>query len=147
MKKTAIEVYALLICFGAMACLSINIGLVIYNVVSLVKPNLTISDYQYRNHQDNDNYWQHQSGHSDIIQINDFMLNPKKNSKSIQRPIESELTKQRLDSYQNVLDAEKRNAIKDLIFEFIAILISSVLFFIHWRFVLHRKQSNTIYKN
>jgi hypothetical protein len=140
MKKTAIEIYALLVCFSAIACLSINTGLMIYNVVSLVKPSLTINDYQYRNHQNNDNYWQHQSGRSDIIQITDFTLNPKKNKSVTKRPIKNELTKQRLSSYQSVIEAEKRSAIKDLIFELIVILVSLILFFTHWRFVLNKKQ-------
>ncbi|SMN12379.1 hypothetical protein SPBRAN_603 [uncultured Candidatus Thioglobus sp.] len=139
MKKTATEIYALLVCFVAMVCLSINTGLVIYDVISLVKPSLTISDYQYINHQNNDNYWQHQSGRSDTIHINDFTLRPKKNKEIIERPVENKLTQQRLNSYQSVIEAEKRNAIKDLIFELIIILVSSVLFFIHWRFVLNKK--------
>lgn len=139
MKKTAIEVYALLVCFGAVVCLSINIGLMIYNIVSLVNPSLTISDYQYKNHQNNNNYWQHQSGRSDVIQINDVALNPIKDKKTLKRPTESKLTQQRLDSYQGVIDAAKRNAIKDLILEFITTLVSSILFFIHWQFILHKK--------
>jgi len=140
MKKTVIEIYALIVCLGAIACLAINAGLVIYNIVSLVKPDLTISDYQYINHQSNDSYWQHQSGYSNIPQLNDFPFKPQKNSKPTQRPTESELTKQRLDSYQHVISAEKRSAVRDLILEFIIILVCAILFFMHWRFVLHRKQ-------
>ncbi len=140
MKKTAIEIYALIICLGAMICLAVNMGLMIYNVVSLVKPDLTISDHQYTTHQNNNNYWQDQSGRSNISRMNIFAPNPQKDSNPIQRPTESELTKQRLDSYQNVIAIEKRSATRDLIFEFIVILISTILFFTHWRFVLHRKQ-------
>lgn len=139
-KKTAIEVYALLVCLGAMTCLSVNIGLVLHDTVSLVKPSLTISTYQYNNHQNNDNYWQHQVGQSNIIQLNDLTLNPKKDKKFVKRPTKNELTQQRLDSYQSVIEAEKRSAIRDLIFEFIVILVSSILFFTHWRFVLHEKK-------
>lgn len=140
MKKTAIEVYALIICLGAMACLAVNTGLVIYNVVSLVKPDLAISNYQYTNHQSNDNYWQHQFDRLNSMQISDFTLKSKEGKKRIQRPIESELTKQRINSYQNVINAEKRSATRDLIFESIIILVSVILVFTHWHFVLHRKQ-------
>ncbi len=139
MKRTVIEIYALLVCFGAMACLSINTGLVIYDVVSLVKPSLIINDYQYKNHQNNNNYWQHQLSRSNTIKINDSTLNPKKNEQNIKRPLESKLTQQRLNSYQSVIEAEKRNVIKGLISELIVILVSLVLFFIHWRFVLNKK--------
>lgn len=141
MKKTAIEIYALLICFSAMVCLSINAGLVIYNIVSLANPELTLSDYQYQDHQTNDSYWRYRSGRSGVMQINDWTPHPKEtNNPAKQRPTEDKLTQQRLASYQNALDAEARSATSKLIFEFIVIFISSILFFIHWRFVLHKNQ-------
>lgn len=143
MKKTIIEIYALLVCLGAMAALSISMGLFIYNTISLVKPGLTVSNYQYENHQSNNNYWRYQTD----TQAGGFPLNLKNNNKPINRPAENKLTQQRLDSYQSVIDAEVRNALKDLISEFIIILMSSILFFVHWRFVLHKNNNALSAKN
>lgn len=139
MKKTAIEIYALLICFSAMICLSINVGLIIYNGVSLLNPSLIISDYKYQKHQNNDSFWDNKSGVNSMQIPNVF--SPQQNDKlTPKRPITSELTRQRLASYKGVLNAEKRSAIRDLIFELIIVFVSSILFFIHWRFVLYKKQ-------
>ncbi len=140
MKKTATEIYALLICLAAMACLSINTGFIIYDIVSLFKPDLTISNYQYRNHQNNNNYWRYLSDKSEVTQVGDFSSKPRQANTPTKRPTEDILTKQRLASYQSALEAEERAAVHDLVFEFIIALLSLVLFFVHWRFVLHKKQ-------
>lgn len=133
MKKTILEIYALLICFGAVICLSVNVGMAIYSVIGIKYPEITMGSFQYQIHQNNDNYWQEQSGRFvDELQINDTHSNKKIPR---QRPIEAILTQQRLDSYQTQRTVEKRNRLQDIIREIIISIISVLLLIVHWRFM------------
>jgi hypothetical protein len=131
MKKTILEIYALIICFGAVITLSINIGLAIYSIIGIASPTTTLNSYGYKNHQNNDAFWQSKPNHN---------YNPK-TEETAPRPDEKTLTKKRLASYQLEIKAEHRSNIQNLIIQFIIIVVSSLLLLIHWLFILRKKQT------
>lgn len=129
MKKTLLEIYALLICFGAIVCFSIWLGIGTYSLVGTFNPELTISSWIYERHQNNDRFWQEKQHSS-----NPFLANRENiNTPATKRPSEEALTKTRLESYQQKLKIEVRNNKQSLLQTLIILIISIILFFIHWR--------------
>jgi len=121
MKKTIVEIYALAVCFVAVMSIAINLGLVIESSIGMLFPNITMNAYVYKIHSNNDKYWK------------------EKKDKKI-RPSEKELTKNRLESFKLELEVERRTSLKDFISEWINIVISFLLGFIHWQFILRKKK-------
>lgn len=128
MKKTTLEKYALLICFVATISIAISIILIIYNVVGVIKPNITMNSYEYAIHVDNDRFWDHETERMEATE-----QRPPK-----QRPAEQELTKMRTESYQRVINVNRHGHSHNLMGASITIIISLLLFFIHWKFILYK---------
>ena len=113
MKRTLVEVYALTVCFVTLVCFVVALGIGMYDLIQLLKPEFTISSYTYEHHKSNEAY---------------LMNWPKEKP----RPQSDELTKLRTESYQAALKSEQRDAAQSLTQIFIIILIDSVVFVIHW---------------
>ena len=128
MKKTLLEIYALLICFGAVVCFSIWTGIGAYSLVGTFNPELTVNSWVYERHQTNDRFWK---GNRDLA--NPFLAKEKTATKPPERPSEESLTKKRIESYQQELHIEARNNKQTLLQTAIVIIICMLLFFAHWR--------------
>jgi hypothetical protein len=124
-KKTILEVYALLICLGTITCFAISLGIGIYSSIGIIDPELTLDSWEYNNHQTNENYWE------DKESSNYSPLDEKK--RAIIRPSEDDLTNQRLASYELALKTEERENKQSVLRICIILLICTILFFIHWR--------------
>ena len=144
MKRTIVEIYALLICLVAVITLSINLGLSIYSTIGIVNPSITLDSYKYKIHRHNDSFWQeerHKFEPYNASPVNFEGTKPNKIEQEV-RPSEKILTEKRLASYQLELDAEARDNLQNLISQFIVIVISSLLLLIHWLFILRRKNDS-----
>jgi len=142
MKKTIVEIYALIICLVAVITLSINLGLSIYSGIGILNPSITLNSYQYKIHQNNDSFWEEQRYkiHEPIkVSPVENFVSKKSAPKQRVKPSEKLLTEKRLASYQLELDAEQRDNLQNLIAQFIIIVISSLLLLVHWLFILRRK--------
>jgi len=58
MKKTFLEIYALLICFGTIVCFAISLGIGMYSTIGILDPEITLDSWEYNKHQTNDTYWE-----------------------------------------------------------------------------------------
>jgi hypothetical protein len=58
MRRT-VEVYALAVCFFTMACLALATGNMLWNLVKLAMPAVTISEHEYKVHKSDDAFAQH----------------------------------------------------------------------------------------
>lgn len=123
MKKSVLEIYALAVCFMGVVALVISLGIGIFNSVSILFPDFTVDQWQYEQHQSNDKFWQNHP----------TRYPPEKNGELGEKPPEDELTKMRNNSYELVLKNEQRSGAQTLVKSIIFFLISSVVFFIHWR--------------
>lgn len=126
MKKSILEIYALLVCFVAVITLFVNIGITIYSVIGVNAPDITMSAYDYERYQSNDVYW-----HRKNIRLED--------NQKPKRPAEPVLTQKRLKSYAVSLRIEVRNNWQSILQSSIVFLLSALLFFLHWRFILNKK--------
>ncbi|MGO9119616.1 MAG: hypothetical protein ACLQPD_18650 [Desulfomonilaceae bacterium] len=124
MKRNLVEAYALAVCAVMLFFFLAALGQAIYDIVRIANPEFTIASWNYDRHQSNDAF-------SKIL--------PK--DKSLP-PVE-ELTKMRERSYQDQLRSEKRNGVQSLTRQLIWLLITIVVFAIHW-FMAKRVRSMPI---
>ncbi|TAL25358.1 MAG: hypothetical protein EPN94_05405 [Nitrospirae bacterium] len=128
MKKSILEIYALAVCFATIVCFVIALGISIYDIVRIAKPEFTMSSYEYNRHQSNDAYWKSGDSCSD--------------DKKRQRPADEELTKQRLASYQQSIKSELRDAFQSLTQTVIILSIAVIVFLVHWRVARRAREAN-----
>ncbi|WP_057831496.1 hypothetical protein [Colwellia sp. TT2012] len=132
MKKTVIEIYALLVCFVSVVCFSIWLGIGMYSLIGVLSPETTIDSWTYQRHQSNEKF----------IAVSPMTVNPFGKQGDMQKPElipEDTLTKNRLDSYAQAFKAEVRTNSQSIIRSVIVIVISMLLFWIHWRLLKPRK--------
>lgn len=118
--KSKLEIYALSVCFAAIVCLVISIGIAGYSIVEITNPDITISAYDYDKYQSNDRYWDSKSYGRDSKNVE-------------QRPPEEELTKKREKDLIIALKGERREGFQSLIGALMFILAGGVTLIIHWQ--------------
>jgi hypothetical protein len=123
MKKTILEIYALAVCFVTVMCFVIGLGVAAYNLLAIVKPDFTINSRQYTTHQTNDAFWNNGCAGRQYCSPQE---------KKVERPSETELTKQREESFGRILANEQRNSSQTLVQCLILILIDAAAFVLHW---------------
>lgn len=118
--KSKLEIYALAVCFAAVVCLVISMGIAGYSIFEIAFPKITMQSYNYEKYQTNDAYWKSKKSYDE-------------NYKGKARPNEEELTKQRLDEFALEIKEEQRKGLQTLIQCLMFIIVSSVVLFIHWK--------------
>jgi hypothetical protein len=127
MKKTILEVYAMAVCFGAIICFVITLGIGIYDIIEIAYPEFTLRSYDLTRHQTNDAYWASIRNRSD--------------KPGTPRPSEEALTKERLESYRWAIVSERRDGLQSLTRCIIILLINSFIFTIHWIIARRARES------
>lgn len=135
-KESILEIYALSVCFVALVVFTISSCIGIYNIISLIKPEFTISSYEYSYHLNNDSYWKNNQNNYNCDS------NKMEKSKEIQRPSEEILTKQRQESYSNIIKVEKRKASQSLVQILIIFIACTFAFVLHWLIARKSSESN-----
>ena len=54
MKKSILEIYALAVCFVALLCFVIALGIGVYDLIQITNPEFTLNAYEYERHQSNE---------------------------------------------------------------------------------------------
>ena len=133
MKKTLLEIYALLVCFVSVVCFSIWLGIGMYSSIGILSPETTIDSWTYQRHQSNEKFRA-----VSLMAVNSFGI--KGNIEKPEQLPENTLTMNRLDSYAQALKAEVRSNTQSILRSVIVIVISMLLFLVHWRFLKPRKE-------
>ena len=126
MKKTILEIYALTVCFVTVICFIVALGIGFYSLVQISSPSFTLDSWQYNQHQTNDSFWNTGSTYPMPMPMGG-------EEKKKERPPESELTKQRLESYERVVEVEQHSGLQTLVKVMIVIFINITVFYAHWR--------------
>ena len=135
MKKTILEIYALTVCFVTVICFIVALGIGFYSLVQISNPSFTLDSWQYNQHQTNDSFWNTGST---------YPMPMGGEEKKKERPPESELTKQRLESYERVVEVEQHSGFQMLVKVMIVIFINITVFYAHWRIGKHaRSEANS----
>lgn len=123
MKKTILEIYAFAVCFFAVACFVITLGLIIWDFVELNAPEFTMNNYEFQCHQSDQAYEDCFSG--DLKYVRDE--NP------LAFPTGEQLTQHRIEHYSRAIQAETRQAVQGIAQKAIILFINLLVFLIHWR--------------
>lgn len=108
--RSLIQLYALAVCFCALMCLVIALGIGLYDLVRIAVPDFTLSQSYYVT---NDQY---------------LLYNPEKKGLPV-----DELTRQREELHQQSLVGERKGGGQSLVFAAIIVGIDIVVYAIHWR--------------
>ncbi len=126
--KSKLEIYALAVCFAAVVCLVISIGIAGYSIIEIVNPTLTMKSYEYNIYQSNDSYWESKQCHCDTKVIPT-------------RPSEEELSKKRQEALAITLKGEKREGFQTFVKSMMFILAGGIALLIHWK-IAKKARSN-----
>lgn len=118
--KSKLEIYALSVCFAAVVCLAISMGIAGYSIFQITAPVLTMNSYKYDKYQTNESYWKSKASCS-------------KEEKAESKPGEEALTKQRIEAFSIEVKGVQREGFQALIQCFMFILVSSIALLIHWK--------------
>jgi hypothetical protein len=146
------RIYLLAVCFVSVVCVAIMAGVGLYSVLKVAAPELTLDTHSYNAHQSLDNF---KSSHfyasrlhpqalfipgamgvtrSMSMRQSDMLINSETDAGPT--PLsDEEVEHLRLESYQMLIKNHKRSAMQELIRTAIVLLISGILFFVHWRLI------------
>ena len=136
MKKSILEIYALAVCFVALVCFVIALGIGVYDLVQIANPEFTINAYEYERHQSNEAF-RRSSGRELRGIARGVPVGPTERS-------EEELTREREESYQSALRSEQRRAGQSLTMMAIVLLIDVLVFVPHWLLTRKRRVASTL---
>ena len=125
MDHAITRIYAMLVCFVSIVCITITTGVALYNLVSLTAPELTISPYRYEHLQTGD----FPGGRPGAI------MNPRSEliAPRAEPLSEAELAEFRDRQMQIMLESERRSAVSSLIRLAIILIVTIPLYYVHWR--------------
>lgn len=129
MKKSLLEIYSLAVCFMIIVCFVVALGVAIYDIVKIAAPEFTLSSYEYKRHQNNDEFWRN------------YQYAYENRDKKVERPPEDILTKQRLESYPLTIEAERRNAVQSFTIAVIILIINVIVYMVHWRIARRARET------
>jgi len=148
MKNTSYKIYALAVCFVTLMCSAIITGVVLYNLVKIAAPELTLDSHSYNAHQSIDAFRSSQfyafgRPVPALIAGGRFRGRPglpiagapEMSGDESPTISDDELEKLRAQSYESVLRGQRRSAVQSTIRSSIILLVSLSLFFMHWRLV------------
>jgi hypothetical protein len=121
MKKTVLEIYAMLVCFVSLTFLTGFLCSGIYNTVKLVVPEVTFGANNFRSYADNNSF-------CDMLGGNGCYTDEKR----IKKIPDADITKMREEKRVFEIAMQKHEAMDVLIWCFIFMPISTIFFFIHW---------------
>jgi hypothetical protein len=114
------QIYAYVVCLVAVSCFSINTGVALYRLVRISAPQLTVRGYRWQQVSSLDKYKKSYTQKcADKIDTT-----PQFPEDEWQAKLEEEK--------RSVLEEEQRDALQDFIQSVIIIVISGILFIIHW---------------
>lgn len=117
--KPKLETYGLSVCFAMVVSLVISMSIAGYALLEIVTPELTMSSYEYDKYQTNEAYWKSNNSCSN-------------EERSVAKPGNEELTKQRSEAFAKEIESEKREGSQSLMQCFMFILVSGISLCIHW---------------
>jgi len=133
MKKTILEIYALAVCFFAVACFVITLGLAMWDIVELSAPEFTVSNHNFECYQSDEAYRDcNASKHKYTREESPEIF-----------PAGKELTNSRVKSYEKIIKSERRQALQGLVQKLIILLINALVFFGHWRLAKSSRESHS----
>jgi len=144
------RIYLLAVCFVSVVCVALTSGIALYSLLKVVAPELTLDTYSYTAHESLDNFKQSHfypgrlnskgiiipgtggMARSLAMRQSDRVTNGEMDADPA--PLSNEeLEEARRESYQRLIGNHRRTAVQELVRTTIIIIVSSILFLVHWR--------------
>ena len=142
MKKSILEIYALAVCFVALVCFVIALGIGVYDLIQIANPVFTINAYEYDRHQSNEAFRRFPGlygivgpGHLAFGSggaTGEVVVEPRIPIEPTTPAVEEEVTRQREESYQAALRSERRRGMQSFLRVVIILVIDVLVFVPHW---------------
>lgn len=116
-KKTILDVYALLVCFFVVIVITISSSILTNSVVGIVKPELTMPNSSDEKHLNNENF---KSRNATL-------------RKDAETLTDEEITARRESAFAQALRKERRKNAQAILHSAIFAFVSSVVLLIHWQ--------------
>lgn len=116
-KNLIIQIYAYLVAFSAVLCLSITTGIAIYSVIGITSPETTVSAWKWEPVRSFERFKKSKEGCAADKKV---------------LPDDAMLQKMYEDERRLVLIEERRTSVQTLIYTSIIAAVSAVLLIIHW---------------
>jgi len=129
LKKTILEIYALAVCFVAVAFFAGFLGQTLYGAVQVANPAFTLDKFQYSTFQSNEAFRRRMD------------LMPVGLGNEQRMWTNEELTRLREAGYAQALGVEERDGKQSLLHMAIFMLIAAIAFFAHWRIAARARQN------
>ncbi len=127
MPRSMIAIYAAAVCFAAAVCMSIAAGNALFSIVSIAAPQLTSSSYQ--------SLLRLESPVASAVRVvpDSFMLPPGGSMPPRPSLTPKEMEESRQNNLRAALVYERSAGTRSLILWGITLLVSAVLWLLHWR--------------
>jgi hypothetical protein len=148
-KEQSLRIYLLAVCFVAMVCAAITTGMLLYSLLKIAAPEITLDAHAYQAHQSLDNFKRSHFNPANTAPLalaypgtpQARAITPKRpgwaenseQASEFEPPSDTELEKMRQVSYAQVLSNHRRSAVQNAIRLSLVLLVSAGLFFSHWR--------------
>ena len=135
MKKPILEMYALAVCFVALVCFVIALGIGVYDLIQIANPVFTINAYEYDRHQSNEAFRRFPGLHGMVGfggATGEVVTGPGIPVEPTTPAVEEEVTRQRGESYQAALRSEQRRGMQSVLRVVIILVIDVLVFVPHW---------------
>ena len=148
MNNGIFKTYALAVCFISLMCGSISTGIMLFNIVKIVAPELTLDSRQYELYDQavaiNPRPMSFRPQRSEIASISSngepVFIGESRALTSTPPLSEKEIQKKKDERRLHYIERHKFGAKQSIIYQVIIIFVSSVLFGTHWR--LSKKTPN-----
>ncbi|MCK9555158.1 hypothetical protein M0R36_05025 [bacterium] len=115
MKKTVLEIYALLVCLISILFIIVNLHEVLFGAVKLINPEMAVSEYEQKQYMSNKGYTE------------------KWNEKKLKSYTEEQITDMRKGDYNSLLGVKRNTEKTKLVRSALYLIIASAFFAWHWR--------------
>tara|TARA_B110000305_G_C19441967_1_gene642422 strand:- start:448 stop:915 length:468 start_codon:yes stop_codon:yes gene_type:complete len=135
----SIRIYALAVCFVSIICVAITSGFALYNLITLIAPEVTIDPSRLQPYSSNEVFVRSPGGYLmrggpvPAFIGNEGIAAARQQQDPYADKSEEEITALRLAQRQAEIDTHTSRARLSILRQGIIILISSILFFSHWR--------------
>ena len=147
MKKSILEIYALAVCFVALVCFVIALGIGVYDLIQIANPVFTINAYEYDRHQSNEAFRRF-PGLPGMVGFGgatgEVVIEPGIPVEPTTPAVEEEVTRQREESYQAALRSERRRGMQSFLRVVIVLAIDVLLFVPHWFLARRTREASMV---
>ena len=155
MKKPILEIYALAVCFVALVCFVIALGIGVYDLIQIANPVFTINAYEYDRHQSNEAFRRFPGfpGLHGMVGFPAFgsggatggvVIEPGIPIEPTTPAVEEEVTRQREESYEATLRSEQRRGMQSFLRVVIVLVIDVLVFVPHWFLARRTREASMV---